>query len=71
VNQAVFDELPNNSGHLVAVEFDNDSLYCDFLHLTHPSIAVPTLVRESSLPGKTDLSLREDTLPQPVSKAYP
>jgi len=39
VNEAVFDELPNNPGHFVPVEFDNDTLYCDFLHLAHPSIA--------------------------------
>jgi hypothetical protein len=32
VDQAVFDELPNNAGHLVAIEFDNYAFNLDFFH---------------------------------------
>jgi hypothetical protein len=32
VNQAVLDELPNDSSHLVAIEFYDDAFDLDFFH---------------------------------------
>ena len=37
VNQRVFDLLPNDASHLVAVELDDGALYFDLFHAVLPS----------------------------------
>ena len=55
VNQAVFDELPNNPRHFIAIELDNDSVYLDLFHVLIPS---PRLcVRTHKVYGKKRMYL--------------
>jgi hypothetical protein len=47
VDEAVFDELPNDAGHFVAIEFNDNALNLDFLHsfvLSTTSTTLPSPV---------------------------
>jgi len=67
VNEAVFDELPDDARHFIAIQLDNDALNLNLVHVFFPS-TVPGSQAPTSVLVSGDISLHKDISPwSPIS----